>query len=186
MANIALVLSACIGTHGERCPVYDPPPVVGYWSQFAEQISILQAEYHGYDPGGYYVALPDCNMVGQWVRVSVEGSKYVTARVFDCLGSDGDPNQWGPGKWIGELNYNLAERFDVIGRGAKGRLSMKKIKFGDVKIGEWIKQHPDAEAWDKKTGDVPSPRVKSGKTNVVGDEGVRAYISPDKEVWQND
>ena len=122
MANIALTLAACIATHGDACSVFDPPPIMGYWSQYAEGISRLQAEYHGYPPDAFYVALPDCGMVGRWVRVSVEGSKYVSARVFDCLGADGDPDQWGPGKWIGELSYDLAKHFNVIGRGAKGRL----------------------------------------------------------------
>ena len=101
----------------------EAPSVSGWWSQYAEGISILQAEYHGYDPEGLYVALPDCDMVGSYVWISVNGNLPERVRVFDCLGRTGDPSLWGDGLFVGELSYNLADKYDVVGKGGvKGRV----------------------------------------------------------------
>lgn len=62
--------------------------------------------------------------------------------------------------------------------------SPKPVCFQDVAVGERIYRHPDATAWDEKIPEEANTRVKSGKVNVIGQEGVRAYIYPLETVWR--
>ena len=74
MANIALVLSACIGTHGERCPVYDPPPIT--------EMCLHVTSYWPWDDNGRlfdgwnYQCNDDCSITGGLYTLPELASDY--------------------------------------------------------------------------------------------------------------
>lgn len=101
--------------------VADPPRPQqhGWWSQYAEAPTTAMVEYHHFDRQGIagFIAVPDCKKVGAYAWIRVNHGPWERVRVFDCLGSDGDPEWWRHNNVLGELGYNLAAKYGIVGRG---------------------------------------------------------------------
>lgn len=97
----------------------------GWWSQYAEEPTLWQIDYHDYQDEEVdgFIAVLDCDLVGQYAWIKVNNSPWQYVRAFDCLGSNGNLGWWTENNIIGEIGYYLAEKFGVAGQGGvKARL----------------------------------------------------------------
>jgi len=118
-AGLVIILS---GFDAE--PVTDfwsgPPDEAGWWSQYAKTPTDAMIAYRGYENETIatgFIAVLDCDKVGQLAWITSNGSPGQPVRVFDCLGAGGDPSWWRENKMVGELDYYLAKEHGVLGKG---------------------------------------------------------------------
>lgn len=104
----------------------------GSWSQYAKGPTDSQIWYHTEvtgkleDPERYdsFVAMIDCDHVGKDVWISVDGSEWRDAFVFDCSGHTSTTVWMSENNIIGELDYYTVKELGIPERqGVDGRLS---------------------------------------------------------------
>jgi hypothetical protein len=91
----------------------------GWWSQYDEGPTLAQIEYHGFsinDADGF-IAVLDCDRVGEYAWIRVNMSDWFKVLVFDCLGANGNLSWWRNNHILGEIDYYTAVKHGVEGQG---------------------------------------------------------------------
>jgi hypothetical protein len=91
----------------------------GWWSQYDEGPTLAQMAYHDFsiDDAEGFIAVLNCDRVGEYAWIRVNDSDWIRTRVFDCLGSNGNPSWWRNNHILGEIDYYTAVKHGVEGQG---------------------------------------------------------------------
>lgn len=146
---------------------------IGWWSQYAENPTLSQIQYHGFEDEQVdgFVAVLDCDRVGQYAWITINDSPPLHVRVFDCLGTNGNLSWWRENNIIGEIDYYLAEQYDVVGQGGvRASITWEVINGSDRIISETVEndgpgEHGRCERlvldYGRRAFTCPSPLLRS-------------------------
>lgn len=77
-----------------------------------------------------YIAVLDCDLVGETVFVEFEDGSYTYLKVADCAGiADGGASWMQRNKISGEVDFNTAMKFDCVGQVASVYLVDTEFKY---------------------------------------------------------
>lgn len=122
--KLAIALLLLLPIPPEIGPDEHSTRISGYLSQYGKQPSEATLQYRvevGDIPNPIYydafIAVADCGQIGKEGWLSVDDGDWLRTIVFDCAGHVETVKWMDENNIIGEIDYQTAQRLDIVGRG---------------------------------------------------------------------